>query len=49
MSRTFEGVVDYLSKKTGYGYDFLVDRHNEVMEEDGDMEYFIGVTMERDW
>ena len=49
MSRTFEGIIDRLSNVTGYGYDFLVDRYNEVMEEDGDVGYFIGVTLERDW
>lgn len=49
MSRTFEGIIDDLSKKTGYSYDFLVDRYNEVMDEDGDAEYFMNVTMERDW
>lgn len=49
MSRTFDGIVNWLSKETGYGYNFLVDMYNEVVEEDGDLEYFIGVTMERDW
>lgn len=49
MSRTFEGIIDHLSKKTWYGFDFLVDRYNEVMEEDGDVGYFIDVTMEQDW
>ena len=49
MSRTFEGTLNRLSKDTGYSYDFLVDMYNEVIEEDGDLEYFIGVTMEHDW
>lgn len=49
MSRSFEGLIDYLCEKTGYEFNFLVDRYNEVMEEDGDVLYFIGVTMERDW
>lgn len=49
MSRTFEGLINDLSRKSGYGYDFLVDKYNEVLNEDGDVEYFINVTMERDW
>ena len=49
MSRTFDGIIDHLSKKTGYDYDFLVDRYNAVMDEDDDVEYFMNVTMERDW
>lgn len=49
MSRTFRGIIDQLSEQTGYDHDFLVDRYNEVMEDDGDFEYFINVTMERDW
>lgn len=49
MSRTFEGVMSMLSEASGYDWDFLVDRYNEVMDEDGDWEYFVGVTMEHDW
>lgn len=49
MSRTFEGIIDRLSKASGYDYDFLVDRYNEVMDDSGDVEYFITVTMEKDW
>lgn len=49
MSRSFEGLIDRLCEETGYEFDYLVDRYNEVMEEDGDVAYFIGVTMERDW
>ena len=49
MSRTFEDIIDDLSKKTAYGYDFLVDRYNEVMNEDGDIEHFMNVTLEIDW
>lgn len=49
MSRCFEAYMNDLCEKSGYGYDFLVDRYNEVMEEDGDVEYFLAVTMERDW
>lgn len=49
MSRTFETIIDDLAKATGYTWEFLVARYNEVMEEDGDWEYFLGVTLERDW
>lgn len=49
MSMIFETLIEYLCKQTGYDYDYLVDRYNEVMEEDGDLEYFIGVTLEKDW
>ena len=49
MSKTFEGMIDHLSKTTGYCYDFLVDRYMEIVEEDGDVEQFMNVTMEHDW
>ena len=49
MSRTFEGNMTRLSEQTGYEYDLLVDRYNEVMEEDGAVEFFFAVTLERDW
>ena len=52
MSRTFEGWIDHLCKKSGYNYDFLVDRYNGMVDDpdwDGDMEQFIGITLERDW
>ena len=45
----FETIIELLCKETGYDFDYLVDRYNEVMEEDGDVDYFIGVTLERDW
>ena len=49
MSRMFESIITKLSEVSGYDYDFLVDRYNEVMDEDGDYEYFVNVTMEHDW
>lgn len=49
MSRTFEGIISRLCENSGYDYDFLVDRYNEVMDEDGDWDHFVAVTMERDW
>lgn len=49
MSRVFEGYISALSAATGYDYDFLVDKYNEVMDEDGDFEYFVTVSLERDW
>lgn len=49
MSRTFNAIIDDLAKKGGYDYNFLVDRYNEVIDEDGDVDYFVAVTLERDW
>lgn len=49
MSRVFDGIIDDLSKKSGYSYDFLVDMYNEVMDDDGDVDSFIAITMEQDW
>lgn len=49
MSKVFNAIIDRLSEKSGYDYDFLIDRYNEVMDEDGDADYFVAVTMERDW
>lgn len=49
MKKMFNYIINNLCEKTGYDYDFLVDRYNEVMDEDGDVDYFIAVTMERDW
>ena len=49
MSRCFEKMMEDLSSVSGYTYDFLVEKYNEVMDEDDDIEYFVGVTLERDW
>lgn len=52
MSRYFEAFIDHLCEKSGYDYDFLVDRYNEMVNDpdwDGDMDQFIGITLERDW
>ena len=51
MSRFFEGFISDLSKKSGYNYDFLVDMYNEVVDDpdDGDVESFANITLERDW
>ena len=49
MSRCFEAWIDHICEDTEYDYDFLVDRYNDVMEEDGDVAYFLDVTYERDW
>lgn len=51
MSRVFELYISDLSGRSGYDYDFLVDRYMEILEEDGyvDHDYFEGVTIERDW
>ena len=49
IKRKIDDFISDLSKKSGYSWDFLMDRFNEVMEEDGDLDYFVGVTMEHDW
>lgn len=49
MSKVFEKTIEALCDETGYDYDFLIERYSEVMHEDGDVDYFIGVTLERDW
>lgn len=49
MSRTFEGLMTMLSEETGYDYNFLVDRYEEVMNGDGDFEYFLKVSREKGW
>ena len=50
MSRVFEAMIDRLSKASGYNYDFLVDRYNEMMDDgEDDIPYFVAVTLERDW
>lgn len=52
MKRIFNAVINKLSEKSGYDYDFLVDRYNEMADDpdwDGDIDQFIGITLERDW
>lgn len=51
MKNVFNNIIERLCNETGYSYDFLVDIYNEIMETDGDVdtEYFIGVTLEKDW
>ena len=49
MKKVFNGIIDILCEKTGYDYDFLVERYNEVMDEDGDVDSFIAITLEKDW
>lgn len=50
MSRVFEAHIDTLSKVSGYGWNFLVNRYNEMIEAgEYDWDYFVGVTAERDW
>ena len=48
MKKVFNNIIENLCDETGYSYDFLVDRYNEVMDEDGDVGYFVTVTLERD-
>lgn len=49
MSKNELNLVSSLARLTGYEVDFLVSVYNEVMAEDGDVDFFIGVTLERDW
>ena len=48
MSKIFEDFIEKLSEKSGYSYDFLVDRYNEMNDELGyvDMEEFYSITMD---
>lgn len=48
MSKCFEGFIEKLSEKSGYSYNFLVDRYNEMIDELGyvDMEEFYLITMD---
>lgn len=45
----WENRVRRLAKEYSYDPEFLIARFEEVMNEDGDIDYFVGVTMERDW
>ena len=49
MSRVFEYLIDQLCEKTGYDYDFLVEKYNEVMDDTNDYKYFERVTLEKGW
>ena len=48
MSKVFEGFIEKLSEKSGYSYNFLIDRYNEMNDELGyvDMEEFYSITMD---
>lgn len=47
MSKVFEGFIEKLSEKSGYSYNFLIDRYNE-MNKLGyvDMEEFYSIIMD---
>lgn len=47
--RYYEDMISELAEKTCYEFDFLLDRFNEVMEEDGDVACFVDITLEQDW
>ena len=49
ISLKWDRRVRALAAEYGYDPEFLLDRFGEVMAEDGDTDYFVGVTMERDW
>ena len=44
-----EDLVAQLASETGYDEEFLWDIYWECMEDDCDIDYFIQVTVERDW
>lgn len=50
MSQVFEAMIDDLSRKSGYSYDFLCDMYAELGEnEPVDDESFAAITLEHDW
>ncbi len=51
MKRVFNAIIERLSDASGYDYDFLVDRYNEMVNETGDcdLDDFATITMEHDW
>lgn len=51
MKRVFNGIIERLSKDSGYSYNFLVDRYNEMVDETGDCDFddFAVITMEHGW
>lgn len=50
MKRHLDNWIDDLAKKSWYSWDFLMDRFNEMMDENEvDIYQFVGITMEHDW
>lgn len=51
MNKVLKRAIKNLSRKSGYEYNFLVDVYNEILEDNGDVNwnYFADVTMEHDW
>ena len=51
MSKVFEDFIEKLSEKSGYSYNFLVDRYDEMNDELRyvDMEEFYSIVMNHDW
>lgn len=51
MDKLLNYAIRDLSRKSGYDYDFLVDVYNEILNDNGDVNwnYFAGVSMEHDW
>ena len=48
----FENVLVKLCEESGYPYAYLFALYTDMVydpDDDGDWEYFVGVTMERDW
>lgn len=44
-----DGMIEYLSRLTGYESKLLHEAYKEIMEEDGNVERFVDITFELDW
>lgn len=50
IKTAIEETIAGLAAITGYAYDYLLDLWNEECTDgDADFDYFVGVTLERDW
>lgn len=46
MKRVFNGIIDILCEKTGYDYDFLVEKYNEAMDNGIEVADFVDVMLD---
>lgn len=44
-----ERLIAVLAEMSDYDFDFLYDRYEETMDEDGDIATFVNITLEKDW
>lgn len=50
MKNYFYDEIERLAKLTGYGFDFLMDIWNEMLEDgEDDWDTFVAITLELDW